>query len=63
MNVWIKINESKHFCIYVVGKAMVNSEKSPMKNRDGNFQVYDTFFFLWEVYDKLDFTIKQRNNK
>ena len=61
MNVWIKINESKHFCIYVVGKAMVNSEKSPMKNRDGNFQVYDTF--LWEVYDKLDFTIKQRNNK
>ena len=62
MNVWIKINESKHFCIYVVGKAMVNSEKSPMKNRDGNFQVYDTFF-LWEVYDKLDFTIKQRNNK
>ena len=53
MNVWIKINESKHFCIYVVGKAMVNSEKSPMKNRDGNFQ----------VYDKLDFTIKQRNNK
>ena len=63
MNVWIKINESDHFCIYVVGKAMVNSEKSPMKNRDGNFQVYDTFFFLWEVYDKLDFTIKQRNNK
>ena len=53
MNVWIKINESDHFCIYVVGKAMVNSEKSPMKNRDGKFQVYDTFFFYEKFMTNL----------